>query len=98
MNEKVYEDCQKHTLNEKKLSNHQWLNRVYSSMWQEKQDHQKTEMQWILKDHAKCQKILEKTVQNCEMSKKCSYRHTDLNDNFLSDQVRVLQHYYDSAK
>ncbi len=67
-------------------------------MWQEEQDYQKTETQWISRDHAECQTILEKTVQNCEMSKKCSRKHTDLNDNFLSDQVRVLWHHYDSAE
>ncbi len=60
---------QKHAMNEKKLLNHQWLNRVHSSMWQEEQDHQKTETQWISRDHAECQTILERTVQNCKMSK-----------------------------
>ncbi len=41
-------------MNEKKLLNHQWLNRVHSSIWQEEQDHQKTETQWISRDHAEC--------------------------------------------
>ena len=54
MNEEVYEDHQKHATNEKKLLNRWWLNRVHSSIWQEEQDHQKTEMQWILKNHAEC--------------------------------------------
>ncbi len=45
MNEEVYKDHQEHAMNEKKLSNHQWLNRVHSSMWQEEQDHQKTKTQ-----------------------------------------------------
>ena len=67
-------------------------------MWQEEQDHQKTETQWILKDHAERQIILERTVQKCKMSKKCNYKHIDSNDNFLSDQVRMLRHHYDSAK
>ncbi len=62
MNEEVYKDCQKYTMNEKKLLNHWWLNRVHLSMWQEEQDHQKTEMQWILKDHAEHWTILERTV------------------------------------
>ncbi len=85
MNEKVYKDCQEHAMNEKKLLNCRWLNRVHSSMWQEEQDHQKTEMQWVLKDHAECQTILKRTVQNCEMSKKCNCRHIDLSNNFSSD-------------
>ncbi len=62
MNEEVYENHQKHAMNEKKLLNHQQLNRVHLSMWQEEQNHQKTEMQWILKDHAEHQTILERTV------------------------------------
>jgi len=74
------------------------LSKVYSSMWQEEQDHQKTEMQWISKNHAECWTILEKTVQNCEMSKKCSHRHTDLNDNSFSDQVRMLWHHHNNTK
>ena len=90
MNEKVYENHQKHAMNEKKLLNHQWLNKVHSSMWQEEQNHQKTEMQWILKNYAECWTILERTVQNCEMSKKCNHRHINLSNNFLSDQVRVF--------
>ncbi len=98
MNEEVYEDCQERVINEKKLSNHQQLNKVYSSMWQEEQDHQKTETQWILRNHAERWTILERTVQNCEMSKKCSCRHIDLSDNFSSGQVKMLQHHYDSAK
>ncbi len=32
------------------------------------------------------------------MSKKCSRKHTDLNDNSLSDQVKVFQHCYDSTE
>ncbi len=98
MNEEVYKDHQKHAMNEKKLLNHQWLNRIHSSMWQEEQNHQKTEMQWVLKDHAECWIILERTVQNCKMSKKCNCRHTDLSDNFLSDQVRVLWYHHNSTK
>ncbi len=98
MNEEVYEDHQERAMNEKKLLNHQWLNRVHSSMWQEEQDHQKTETQWVLKNHAECQTILKRTVQNCEMSKKCSCRHIDSNDNFLSDQVRMLWHHHNSAE
>ncbi len=85
MNEEVYENHQEYAMNEKKLLNHQWLNRVHSSMWQEKQDHQKIEMQWILRNHAECQTILKRTVQNCKISKKCNYKHIDLSDNFLSD-------------
>jgi len=45
MNEKVHENHQEHIINEKKLLNHQRLNRIHSSMQQEKQDHQKIEMQ-----------------------------------------------------
>ncbi len=45
MNEEVYKDHQEHAMNEKKLLNHWWLSRVHSSMWQEEQNHQKTEMQ-----------------------------------------------------
>ncbi len=67
-------------------------------MWQEEQNHQKTETQWISKNHAERWIILEKTVQNCEMSKKCNCRHIDLSNNSLSDQVKMLQHHYDSAK
>ena len=55
-----------------------------------KQDYQKTEAQWILKDHAECWAILKRTVSNHEMSKKCNCRHTHLNDNFLIDEVRML--------
>ena len=33
INEKVYKNHQKHAMNEKKLLNHWWLNRVHSSMW-----------------------------------------------------------------
>ncbi len=33
MNEEVYRDHQKHATNEKRLLNHWWLSRVYSSMW-----------------------------------------------------------------
>ncbi len=33
MNEEVYRDHQKHATNEKRLLNHRWLSRVYSSMW-----------------------------------------------------------------
>ena len=62
MNEEVYKDHQEHAMNEKKLLNHQWLNRVHSSMWQEKQDHQKIETQWVSKDHAERWTILKKTV------------------------------------
>ena len=98
MNEEVYKNHQEHVMNEKKLLNHQQLNRVHLSMWQEEQDHQKTETQWVLKDHAECWKILEKTVQNCKMSKKYNCRHINLSDNFLSDQVRMLWHYYNSTK
>ncbi len=98
MNKEVYEDHQKHAINEKKLSNHQWLNKVHSSMWQEEQDYQKTETQWILKDHAECWTILERTVQNCEMNKKCNCKYINSSNNSLSDQVRVLQHHYDNAK
>ncbi len=50
----------------------------------------KTEMQWISRDHAECWTILKRTVQNCEMSKKCSCKHIDSSNNFFSDQVRVL--------
>ncbi len=32
MNEEVYKDHQKHAMNEKRLSNHQWLNKVHLSM------------------------------------------------------------------
>ncbi len=85
-------------MNKKKLLSHWWLNKVHSSMWQEEQDHQKTETQWILKDYAERWTILEKTVKNCKMSKKCSCKHTDLNDNFSSDQVKVLWHHYNNAK
>jgi len=98
MNEEVYEDCQEHAINEKKLLNHWWLNRVHSSMWQEEQDHQKTETQWVSRDHAERWTILKKTVQNCEMSKKCSCRHIDLSDNFFSDQVRMLWHRHNSTE
>ena len=62
MNEEVYEDHQKHATNEKKLLNHQQLNRVHSDLWQEEQDHQKAETQWILRDNVECQTILERTV------------------------------------
>ncbi len=51
-----------------------------------------------MKDHAKRWTILKRTVQNCKMSKKCNYKHIDLSDNFLSDQVKILQHHYDSAE
>ncbi len=61
------------------------MNKVHSSMWQEEQDHQKIKTQWILKDHAERWIILEKIVQNCEMSKKCSCKYIDSNDNFLFD-------------
>ncbi len=54
MNEEVYKDCQEHAMNEKKLLNCWRLNRVHSSMWHKEQDHQKTETQWVLKDHAEC--------------------------------------------
>ncbi len=54
MNKEVYKDHQKHAMNEKKLLNHQQLSKVHSSMWQEEQDHQKTETQWISKNHAEC--------------------------------------------
>ncbi len=33
VNEEMYKDCQEYTMNEKKLLNHWWLNRVHSSMW-----------------------------------------------------------------
>ncbi len=33
MNEEVYEDHQKHAMNEKKLLNHWWLSKVHLSMW-----------------------------------------------------------------
>ncbi len=33
MNEEVYKDHQECVTNEKKLLNHWWLSRVYSSMW-----------------------------------------------------------------
>ena len=62
MIEDVYEDHQEHVINEKKLLNYQRLNKVHSSMWQEEQDHQKTETQWILKNHAERWTILERTV------------------------------------
>ena len=67
-------------------------------MWQEEQDHQKTETQWISRNHAECQTILERTVQNYEMSKKCNCKHIDSSDNFLFDQVRMLWHCYDNAE
>ncbi len=98
MNEKVYKDHQERAMNEKKLLNHQWLNKVHSSMWQEEQDYQKTEMQWILKDHAECWTILERTVQNCKMSKKCSCKHIDSSNNFFSDQVRMLWHHHNNTE
>ncbi len=62
MNKEVYENHQEHATNKKKLLNHWWLNKVYKSIWQEEQDYQKTEMQWILKDHAERWTILKKTV------------------------------------
>ncbi len=86
----MYKDCQKYVMNEKKLLNHWWLNRIHSSMWQEEQDHQKTETQWISRDYTERWTILEKTVQNCEMSKKCNCKYIDLSNNFFSDQVRML--------
>ncbi len=85
MNKEVYKNHQKHAMNEKKLLNSWWLNKVHSSMWQEKQNHQKTETQWISRNHAECWTILKRTVQNCEISKKCNCRYTNLSDNFLFD-------------
>ncbi len=98
MNKEVYEDHQEHATNEKKLLNYQWLKKVQLSMWQEEQDHQKTETQWILRNHAECWTILKRTVQNCKMSKKCNCRHIDSSNNSSSDQVRMLWHHHNNAK
>ncbi len=38
-------------------------------MWQEKQDHQKIEMQWILKDHAERQTILKKLFKTAKWTR-----------------------------
>jgi len=45
VNKKVHENHQEHTMNEKKLLNHQRLNKVHSSMQQEEQNHQKIKTQ-----------------------------------------------------
>ncbi len=65
---------------------------------EEEQNHQKTETQYLSKDHAERWTILKKTVQNCEISKKCNCKYIDSSNNSLSDQVRMLWHHHNNAK